>query len=127
MAMIRKTRQREVLKQVLEEANRPLTPNEIHELAQQSYPAIGLRTVYRHLNELSDTMEIAGIDYPGLPVHYEKVDQKGSRPHLICRECRRVLALPIPEPQVPYPEVDGHEISGHEVLYYGVCKNCRGQ
>ncbi|MGZ0655902.1 Fur family transcriptional regulator [Coraliomargarita sp. W4R72] len=123
--MIRNTKQREVLKEVLANSGRPLTPAEIHEIACQTLPNIGLRTVYRHLNKLNERMEIAGVDYPGQPIRYETVDGHGSRPHLICRECNQVFGLPIDEPEITYPTLDGHQIDAHEVLFYGICKSCR--
>lgn len=125
MAIIRNTKQREVLKEVLASSGRPLTPSEVHALAKEKLPNIGLRTVYRNLNELNKTMEVAGVDYPGQPLRYETVDGHGSRPHLICRKCNHVLSLPVDEPQITYPKLDGHKIDGHEVLFYGICKSCR--
>ncbi len=109
---------------VINESQRPLTPVEIHELAKEYYPKLGLRTVYRHLKDMIDNAEIAGIDYPGQPVRYEMVDERGSRPHLICRVCKQVFDLPVEEPEIPYPEMKEFKIEGHEVVYFGRCSSC---
>jgi Fur family ferric uptake transcriptional regulator len=122
--MIRNTKQREAIMQVIEKAIRPLSPAEIHQLAKVHYPSIGLRTVYRHIKDLVESDEIAGIDYPGQPVRYEVVDNRGSRPHLICRRCGRLFDLPIEEPDLYYPEMKDFVIEGHEVVYFGYCKHC---
>lgn len=122
--MIRNTRQREALMRVIRESSRPLTPPEIYELARVHYPKLGLRTVYRHIRDLLDSREIMGIDYPGQPVRYEVVDSRGSRPHLICRECRKVFDLPVDEPSIVYPKLQDFVIEGHEVIYFGRCRAC---
>ena len=122
--MIRNTRQREIILNVMEEAARPLSPMEIHQLAVVQYPKLGLKTVYRHVNDLVENSHIAGVDYPGQPVRYEIVDERGSRPHLICRKCQRVFDLPIEEPKIEYPELEDFQISGHEVVFFGICKSC---
>jgi Fur family ferric uptake transcriptional regulator len=125
--MIRNTRQREVLVRVIREADRPLSPQEIFELALVYYPKLGLRTVYRHIKDLVSSHSIAGIDYPGQPMRYEVVDHRGSRPHFICRRCQKVFDLPIEEPQVLYPVLDDFCIEGHEVVFFGSCRECRNQ
>jgi len=122
--MIRNTKQREIVLSVIQEAARPLSPAEIHQLAISKQPGIGLKTVYRHVNDLVKNQEVAGVDYPGQPLRYEIIDDRGSRPHLICRDCNRVYDLPIDEPKFEYPELDEFKISGHEVVFFGYCREC---
>ena len=122
--MVRKTKQREALMKVIREADRPLSPVEIHQLALAHYPKLGIRTVYRHIRDLVENYQIAGIDYPGQPMRYEVVDERGSRPHLICRKCQRVFDLPVEEPELVYPKLDDFSIEGHEVVYFGRCREC---
>jgi len=125
--MVRNTKQREILMKVMKGADRPLSPAEIHQLAIIHYPKLGLRTVYRHIKDLVDSHQIAGVDYPGQPVRYEIVDNRGSRPHLICRGCERVFELPIEEPVFEYPEMEEFTIEGHEVVFFGYCKSCQNR
>lgn len=122
--MIRNTKQREALMKVVQHADRPLSPTEIHQLALIHYPKLGIRTVYRHIRDLVEGKQIAGIDYPGQPVRYEVVDDRGSRPHLICRKCEKVFDLPVDEPQLIYPNLSDFVIEGHEVVYFGHCRDC---
>ena len=125
--MIRNTKQREIVLSVIKEAARPLSPAEIHQLAISIQPGIGLKTVYRHVNHLVDTHQIAGVDYPAQPLRYEIIDDRGSRPHLICRACNKVFDLPIEEPKIEYPKLGDFKISGYEVVFFGTCKNCLKQ
>lgn len=125
--MIRNTKQREALMKVIRDSDRPLSPTEIHILAVEHYPKLGIRTVYRHIKDLVDSFKIAGIDYPGQPMRYEIVDERGSRPHLICRDCKKVFDLPVEEPEINYPELGNFVIEGHEVVYFGRCQDCSGK
>jgi len=110
-----------------EQAKRPLTAQEIHELAKLEVPSLGLRTVYRHVKALLDARQLISTDYPGQPVRYEVVDQRGSRPHFICKACSKLYDLPIDEPQVELPEVPGFKIDGYEVILFGLCPECQGK
>ena len=123
--MIRNTKQREALMKVIGHADRPLSSTEIHQLALIHYPNLGIRTVYRHIKDLVESDQIAGVDYPGQPMRYEIVDERGSRPHLICRRCQRVFDLPVEEPNLAYPELEDFVIEGHEVVYFGHCRKCK--
>ena len=50
--MTRKTRQRDAIQAVMENAARPLGPEEIHLAAKRLVPSLGLATVYRRLKKL---------------------------------------------------------------------------
>jgi len=123
--VIRNTTQREAIQGAFEQAKRPLTAQELHELAKKTVPSLGLRTVYRHVKAMLDAGALISTDYPGQPVHYEVVDHRGSRPHLICRSCRKLYDLPIEEPEVELPEVSGFQIDGYEVILFGRCPECQ--
>lgn len=122
--MIRKTAQREALLKAFTEAGRPLTPVEVHELASAHVKSLGLRTVYRHVKDFLEENRIIGIHYPSQPIRYEVVDERGSRPHFICRDCDQVFDLPVQEIDLPFPDVSGFRFEGHEVIFYGVCARC---
>ncbi|MDP0498955.1 MAG: transcriptional repressor [Verrucomicrobiota bacterium JB022] len=121
--MIRQTRQRAAIEQVLREAGRPLSPNEIHEMAVKLLPGLGLRTVYRQIKDLSEAHLLLGVDYPGQPVRYE-LAMDGHIGHFICRDCDRVYYLQVEVPEVHIEEPEGFKITGQETIFYGVCPNC---
>lgn len=121
--MIRQTKQREAITEVLEEVGRPLAPGELYELAKKKIPRIGLRTVYRNIRELVEEGVLIGVDYPGQPMRYEKVSESGPHPHFICRVCHKVIDLPGVHTEVSFSGLKGYEVEGTEVLLYGVCQN----
>jgi len=121
--VIRKTQQRKVIEEVFNESGRPLTPQELFDSAKEKLPVIGLRTVYRHIQDLIDSALIVGIDYPGQPVRYEWV-KDDFHCHFICRSCQQVLDLPVPAQELAVNPPKGFTISGQETIFYGTCPNC---
>lgn len=125
--MIRRTKQRLALLRVIEEEDRPLSANELYELARHYDERIGLRTVYRNIRELVEEGQLVGVDYPGQPVRYEKFGGGQHRPHFICYKCGQVYVLDVEVSEVtvatPPP---GFEVSGDEVILYGTCAHCNG-
>jgi Fur family ferric uptake transcriptional regulator len=122
--MIRQTRQREAIEMVLKKESRPLTLPEIHQFAQQFVEGIGLRTIYRHIKDLSDQGRIVGMDYPGQPLRYELVGGH-HHSHFICRKCSKVYDLQVQVPDIEIDAPDGFDISGQETIFYGICKACQ--
>lgn len=119
--MIRHTKQREALFQALSEAGRPLAVPELHCLAQQHAPRIGLRTVYRQIRELVSEGRLVCVDFPGQPPRYASVSRTGHHPHLICHVCHKVFELPGSTPDIPYEAPPEWKVTGEELILYGHC------
>jgi Fur family ferric uptake transcriptional regulator len=121
--MIRRTRQRLSLETVFKSAGRPLTPGEVHVAARKNMPSIGLRTVYRQINDMVADGLIVGVDYPGQPLRYEWV-REGHHAHFICRGCDRVYDLEVEVPDVEVKAPKGFSLKGQETVFYGYCPEC---
>lgn len=121
--MIRQTRQRLAIEQVFHRERRPLTPAEVFDLAKQAHPALGLRTVYRQLNDMASAGMIVGVDYPGQPLRYEWVSNT-HQAHFICRDCDRIYDLPVDVGELDIKVPDGFQLTGQETIFYGVCPRC---
>lgn len=118
-----RTRQREAIGDVLREAGRPLTREEILALARARVPRLGPATVDRTIRELTADFQLVGVDFPGQPRRYE-LPAGHEHPHLICRSCDRVFDLPVAMrlPKIRPPE--GFSVTGGEVIYSGTCPDC---
>jgi Fur family transcriptional regulator, ferric uptake regulator len=122
--MIRSTRQRKAILDVLKAEARPLTVTEVHELALRAAPRIGLRTVYRNVRELVEDGKLVGVGYPGQPPRYETVGEGSHKPHLICGLCHKVFELDSGfEAKAICGEIPGFVVEGTETVYYGHCKD----
>lgn len=120
----RNTRQREVISQVMEEAEGPLSVPEIHARAQRSLPRLGIATVYRTLKLLGEQHHIHAIAVDGESL-YERTGQ-GHHHHFSCTNCGRVFTLHVCPVDLPSGTVfaEGFVVQSHEVTLYGLCPDC---
>ncbi|MDX2108874.1 MAG: transcriptional repressor [Verrucomicrobiota bacterium] len=125
--MIRRTRQRDAILQVFEETGRPLAPGELHQLALKYCSDIGLRTVYRNIRDLVTEGKLVGVDYPGQPLRYELVSDKGHHPHFICRGCNKLYQIDVALPEFEVKAPAGFVIEGEEIVFFGRCPKCAGK
>jgi Fur family ferric uptake transcriptional regulator len=118
------TRQREAIDQVLKEAERPPTRDEILREGRKIVARLGPATVDRHIREMAENFQLVGLEYPGQPKRYE-LPADHEHPHFVCRRCERVFDLPVAMkvPRIQAPP--GFEVTGGEVIYSGLCPDCR--
>ncbi|MCA9796816.1 MAG: transcriptional repressor, partial [Candidatus Eremiobacteraeota bacterium] len=72
--MMRSTRQRDAIRQAIEEAGRPVAADEILALAQNHVPRLGMATVYRAIRDLLDQSWLRTVELPGETTRYERND-----------------------------------------------------
>lgn len=123
--MQRDTKQRRAIRQVLEDARRPLGPEEILTEARRLMPGLGQATVYRTLNAMQLDRQIVPVEIPGHLARYEKAGLKHHH-HFACTGCGCVFELEGCSYAGNIEGVPaGFEVEGHEVILYGRCKACR--
>ncbi len=121
--MRRKTQQRTAILQALEDADRPLSPQEILDSAREDTPTLGIATVYRNIRVLVDEDHLHAVDLPGAPSRYELVG-KGHHHHFHCRRCDRVFEVEECPGQLSDLLPAGFELEEHEIILYGRCPDC---
>jgi Fur family ferric uptake transcriptional regulator len=92
MVIERTRRQRNAIKDVIESAKRPLSPQEILEPVRGTVAGLGLATVYRNLKLLLADGVVEATTVSGESPRYELV-QQGHHHHLQCTTCRRVFDM----------------------------------
>jgi Fur family transcriptional regulator, ferric uptake regulator len=120
----RKTRQRDVIAEVIQEAAGPLTVNEILEQAQEEVPGLGIATVYRTVKLLIEADRIQTVILPSGETRYEPND-RGHHHHFHCRKCGRVFDLdscPVTLARGRYDQ--GFIVEDHELTLFGLCPDC---
>lgn len=118
------TRQRDAIREVLEAADRPLSPQEILEAAQGAVPRLGLATVYRNLRRLVDEGWLVAVDSVSDNRRYERagLDHHG---HYHCCECDRVFDLQgCAAKAVSATVPEGFTVESHELVVHGRCADC---
>lgn len=121
--MLRKTAQRDAIRQALVEAGRPLAPIEIAKAAESFAPGIGIATVYRTIKKFLEQGWLEAIDLPGEPPRYE-VAGKVHHHHFQCRVCEGVFEIPGCDVKVASVVPEGFELEEHELVLYGRCASC---
>jgi len=121
--MERNTRQRDAIRQAIEEAGRPLSIQEIHAAASRRVRGLGIATVYRALKNLQLEGELLAVELPAEPARYELAG-KGHHHHFRCRSCDRVYDVEGCVSQLRALVPRNFRLEGHEVTLYGRCASC---
>lgn len=121
--MERNTQQRQIIRRVFEETDRPLGPQEVLRAGQTYAPRLGIATVYRTLKALVEEGWLVSVDLPGEPPRYE-IAGKAHHHHFRCRACARVFEIEGCPANVRQLAPRGFHLEAHEVVLYGVCTTC---
>ena len=126
MATERNTRQRKAIRDVLEDAARPLSPKEILDGAQSHVRGIGIATVYRTLKLLADEGLVESVEIPGESPRFE-LSGKGHHHHFYCRGCAGVFEVNGCPGDFSKLVPAGFSLDGHELVLFGTCGSCGQQ
>lgn len=128
------TTQRIAILEVLEDRpNEHLTAEEIYECVKAKYPEIGLATVYRTIQLLSELNLIDKLNLDDGFVRYE-IGKQGNgeschhHHHLICLGCGKVLTFQDDLLETLEQKIQNtmdFQIVDHEVKFYGYCEGCQ--
>ena len=121
--MQRRTRQRDAIRDVLRDARRPLSPQEILDAAESEVPSLGLATVYRNIKALVAEGWLHPVELPGAPDRYELADQ-GHHHHFHCRDCDRVFDIEGCPGRLDDMAPGDFQVESHEIILYGLCPDC---
>ena len=121
--MERFTRQRTAIYAVVAGAQRPLSPQEILETAQESVEGLGLATVYRNLKALREDGAIEVVQLPGESPRYEPAGQSHHH-HFQCTQCTRVFDVHACPGDLKGLAPQGFQVQRHELTLYGLCADC---
>ncbi|HTU63434.1 MAG TPA: ferric iron uptake transcriptional regulator [Polyangiales bacterium] len=108
---------------------RHLTAEDVHRRMVEMRLDIGLATVYRVLNQLTDVGILSrNVFEAGKAVYELQLGQHHD--HLICLECGRVDEFSddvIEERQRSIAESSGYALAQHQLALYGYCPKCRAR
>jgi len=130
------TTQRLIILETLK--NKPdehLTAEEIYECVKQENPDIGLATVYRTIQLLSELNLIDKLNLGDGYVRYEIGHQSDDASthhhhHLICLDCGNVLTFQddlLETLETRIQESMNFKVIDHEVKLYGYCAECQNK
>ncbi len=120
----RETKQKQALRDAFLRADRPVSPEEVLNIAREFVPRVSIATVYRNIHSLVSEGKLVAVKLPGVSVRYEMAG-KAHHHHFQCDRCAKVYELPgcdFTPPKASLPT--GFHVSGHEVILYGTCAAC---
>ena len=107
-----------------------VSPEEVWQKMKERFGKIGLPTVYRNLEDLSQGGLIIKIIHPDRKLYYYFChnSEHGHHHHFICLTCRKVEDLSFCGLEEIRKEVEGHlqgSIVSHLIQVYGLCRGCK--
>ena len=121
------TRPRRAVIRALLEDESYASPSEFRERARSYYPTIGLVTVYRTLDLLSDLGFVRRI-HADEGCHSYATANHGHNHHLICRRCGAAVEFQgcdLSPFLARISQQTGYTIEDHLLELVGVCSNCQ--
>ncbi len=113
-----------------------LTAEEAFKAASRRYPNLGLATVYRTLELLTELGVVTQFDTGEDKARYELAAGPGAKKHhhhLVCTSCRRIVDYEdfvddemelLRRTEAGLSRKYGFRISGHVIQFYGLCRDC---
>ena len=123
---IRSTRQRAAIADALAGTEDFCSAQELHEILKARGESIGLTTVYRNLQALSQAGQIDALwDWSG-EMRYRNCSSVHHH-HLVCRSCAKIVDIDCAVGAAPCLTADddhGFVIDEAEVTFWGYCPDC---
>lgn len=123
----RSTWQRSAVNALLDETDEFLTAAQIHGALQRDGDRVGLATVYRAVQAMSESGEVDVIRTPEGEAAYRRCTTGGHHHHLVCRNCGATVEIEAEAVESWADEVAaryGFTNAGHELEIFGECSNC---
>lgn len=120
----------------LSERGEHLTAEEVFKKAARFCPNIGLATVYRTLELLTELGMVSKFDTGDDKARYEFADPtaaKGHHHHLVCSSCGKIVDYKdfireetelLRRTEEGLSRKYGFKINNHVIQFYGVCSDC---
>jgi Fur family ferric uptake transcriptional regulator len=124
---LRTTRQRTAVADVLARVDGFRSAQDLHDLLRHEGASIGLTTVYRHLQALSDAGQVDVLRTDDGEAVYRRCPTESHHHHLVCRSCGRSVEVQGPEVEAWASRIaEGHGFTDvtHTVEVFGTCAAC---
>ncbi|MCK5517360.1 MAG: transcriptional repressor [Desulfobulbaceae bacterium] len=124
--MIRLTTQRQIILEELAKVKTHPTANEIYDMVRKRLPRIGLGTVYRNLELMSDNGMITKLEVGGSQKRFDAITDLHY--HVRCSCCSKVDDVEMPvikELTETAAAFTSYQILGHHVELSGLCPTCQ--
>jgi Fur family ferric uptake transcriptional regulator len=122
---MRLTTQRQIILEELGKVTSHPTANEVYDMVRKRLPRIGLGTVYRNLELMSETGIILKLEVGGTQKRFDAT--VAPHYHIRCLNCGKVDDIEIPvmaDINKAAADASKYEVLGHHIEFSGVCSDC---
>jgi len=120
----RRTGQQQAIRRFIEQVDRPVRVEEIHEGAVRVLPGIGVATVYRAVKAGLDAGWLEEVHLPGERSAAYEMAGKNHHHHFECRSCGKVFDVDGCPGRFSKLVPPGFVMEDHELVLYGQCMGC---
>lgn len=123
------TRQRTAVAEALARSEGFTSAQALHEVLRQEGQSVGLTTVYRHLQALSDAGEVDVLRTDEGESVYRRCVAAEHHHHLVCRSCGATVEVTGPAVEAWAEAVareHGYSNVSHTLEVFGTCRVCAG-
>jgi Fur family transcriptional regulator, ferric uptake regulator len=132
----RMTVPRQAIMEVLNGTGKHLSAEDIYMKVHRTYPNVGLTTVYRTLELLTQMGLIVKFDFGDGRSRYEPIEEaeNGHHHHLVCTSCKRIIEYTefideemdfLKRAEKGLSKKYGFDIRSHIIQFYGLCDKCK--
>lgn len=122
---VRRTRQREVILEVLRGTDCHPTADWVYQEVRKEMPHVSLGTIYRNLKTLSEHGEIQELAFGSTHSRFDANAQ--GHYHFVCEGCGTIDDLDmgiVLELEEQVEKLGGYKVSSHRLEFYGLCPHC---
>ncbi|AZZ39629.1 Fur family transcriptional regulator [Acidipropionibacterium jensenii] len=123
----RTTRQRVAINDLFDGERAFLTAQQVHEELRERGVKVGLATVYRNLQAMSEEGELDTIRAEDGEMAYRRCSSSHHH-HLVCRQCGKVVEIGQDQMIESWASAvaarHGFSETGHELELFGLCAEC---
>lgn len=124
----RNTWQRNAIIHVLHDLETFSSAKDIYTELVRRDKKVGLTTVYRTLQSLSDMKAVDVLHMAGGETLYRRCDSDSHHHHLVCTRCGQAEEIeggPVEEWARNVAQHFGYQLTGHDAEIYGLCPTCQ--
>ncbi|WP_026245075.1 Fur family transcriptional regulator [Alkalispirochaeta alkalica] len=128
MAKVRKSRQRDRIRELLEKERIHVTASWVYDQLREEFPTLSLGNVYRNLNILVRQGEVNRLPFGSTFDVYEAA--RKPHYHFVCERCGAIEDVAVPgslQDQLDslVDDASGHRLHRTTVEFHGICRACR--
>ena len=126
-AGLKKTKQRESVLAVLEQADQPLSAVEICGRMETGVKPAWLSTVYRVLEQFVEKGIVMKTSVLNSEMAVYELNRFRHKHYAVCVKCHKMIAIDDCPMNNAFPklEAEDFEIMGHSLEIFGYCKDCK--